>query len=110
MKKDYKETESVSIQKLGLLNGQVGHVVSSNEVGVKVDLGANGVWFFTYSEVSPLGKTPEKVHVDVKITQPEAGNKVENLTVATKPGKRPYKKRVAKAKEVKRAYNKKPKP
>lgn len=111
-KKDYKISDKVNITKMGMFYGLIGSILTNNsDTGFKplsVMLDNNlGVWQMNYEDVEPIGKQ-KSVKVDHKITEPEAGNKVENLTVATKTEKRSYKKRgVVKEVKVKRSYNRK---
>lgn len=110
MKKDYKISEKISVIKIGMFHGLSGVILSNNkDTGFKplsIILDNNlGVWQMNYEDVEPFGTPKSICHKDMDISN----NKIENLTVATKPEKRKYQKRTDKAKEVKpkRKYQKK---
>lgn len=114
MKKDYKTNDKVVITKEGMFKDLTGTILTHNtDTGFKplnVILDNNlGSWQYDYADVAPIGKE-KSIKIDHKIVEPEASNKLENLTVATteKPKKRKYKKRVT-PKEVKpkRKYTRK---
>lgn len=114
MKKDYRIDDNVVIIKHGMFQGINGVVLSNNTDTQFKSLtiilsGTCGTWSFSYADVEPLGK--DKLKVDHKIVEPNSENKIENLTVATKPEKRAYHKKVKdQPVKEKRKYSKRVKP
>lgn len=105
MKTNYQINDSVTITKLGMFYKLPGKVLSNNTdtkfMPLTVILDNNlGVWSFKYADVEPTGKEKPSFKADVMPwEQPEKKDSIDNLTVATKPAKRPYSKRGDKTKK-----------
>lgn len=114
IKTDFKVGDAVSVIKPGMFEGLPGSILSNNKETIfkplsVILLNNLGTWQFSYADVEPLGK--DKLKVDHKIVEPNSENKIENLTVATKPEKRAYHKKVKdQPVKEKRKYSKRVKP
>lgn len=105
MKKDYKTGDSITVIKPGMFKDLPGTILSNNtDTQFKplsiILLNGLGTWQMNYEDVTPTGKEKPSFKADVMPwEQPEKKDSIDNLTVATKPAKRPYSKRGDKAKK-----------
>ncbi len=92
MKNNFKLGDKVRSIKTGILNGIEGNILSidpEKSKQITAICGIYGTWSFSFDEVEPIGKQTSKTEA-MPWEEPDSS---DNLTVATKPSKRSYKKK-----------------